>query len=82
MSPCISKGEKQVMRAAFTEGLPLIILQENGFSDLAKPGCQRMEACCRGQLLLLAPWAHHNERLAISLQQCLELNELARLICE
>ena len=82
VSPCISKGEKQVMRAAFTEGLPLIILQENGFSDLAKPGGQRMEACCRGQLLLLAPWAHHNERLAISRQQCLELNELARLICE
>ena len=60
VSPCISKGEKQVMRAAFTEGLPLIILQENGFTDLAKPGGQRMEACQRGQLLLLAPWQHHN----------------------
>lgn len=33
----------------------LIILQENGFTDLAKPGGQRMEACQRGQLLLLAP---------------------------
>ncbi len=59
VSPSISKGEKAVMRAAFTEGLPLIILQENGFTDLAKPGGQRMEACARGQLLLLAPWEHH-----------------------
>ena len=82
VSPCISKREKQVMRAAFDEGLPLIVLQENGFTDLAKPGGRRMEACARGQLLLLAPWEHHNERLTVSRSQCLELNELARMICE
>ncbi|MBQ9356201.1 MAG: hypothetical protein IJT98_02785 [Prevotella sp.] len=82
VSPSISKGEKAVMRAAFDEGLPLIILQENGFTDLAKPGGQRMEACARGQLLLLAPWEHHNERLTISRGQCLSLNNMARMICE
>ena len=82
VSPCISKGEKQVMRAAFTEGLPLIILQENGFTDLAKPGGQRMEACQRGQLLLLAPWKHHNEHLTIRRDQCLMLNDMAKRICE
>ena len=82
VSPCISKGEKQVMRAAFTEGLPLIILQENGFTDLAKPGGQRMEACQRGQLLLLAPWQHHNERTTIRRDQCLALNDMAKMICE
>lgn len=82
VSPCISKGEKQVMRAAFDEGLPLIVLQENGFTDLAKPGGSRMEACARGQLLLLAPWEHHNERLTIRRDQCLALNDMARMICE
>ena len=82
VSPSISKGEKAIMRAAFDEGLPLIILQENGFTDLAKPGGRRMEACMRGQLLLLAPWEHHNERLTIRRSQCLSLNEMARLICE
>lgn len=82
VSPCISRGEKAVMRAAFEAGLPLIILQENGFSDLAKPGGQRMEACARGQLLLLAPWEHHNERIAITRTQCLTLNALAQMICE
>lgn len=82
VSPCISKGEKAVMRAAFEEGLPLIILQENGFTDLAKPGGKRMEACASGQLLLLAPWEHHNERLTIRRDQCLALNEMARIICE
>ena len=82
VSPCISKGEKQVMRAAFEEGLPLIVLQENGFTDLAKPGGSRMEACARGQLLLLAPWEHHNERITIRRDQCLALNALAKMICE
>jgi len=82
VSPCISKGEKQVMRAAFEEGLPLIVLQENGFTDLAKPGGSRMEACARGQLLLLAPWEHHNERITIRREQCLALNALAKMICE
>lgn len=82
VSPCISKGEKAVMRAAFEEGLPLIILQENGFTDLAKPGGRRMDACARGQLLLLAPWEHHNERLLIRRDQCIALNDMARIICE
>ena len=82
VSPCISKGEKLIMRAAFDAGMPLIILQENGFTDLAKPGGQRMDACARGQLLLLAPWEHHNERTAITRNQCLTLNALAHQICE
>jgi REP element-mobilizing transposase RayT len=82
VSPCISKGEKQVMRAAFEQDLPIIVLQENGFTDLAKPGGKRMEACARGQLLLLAPWEHHNERLTIRRDQCLALNEMSRMICQ
>lgn len=82
VSPAISQGEKTIMRAAFEEGLPLIYLQENGFTDLAKPGGKRMEACARGQLLILAPWEHHNEKMIIKRGQCLELNEMARIICE
>ena len=81
VSPSISPGEKAVMRAAFDQGFPLIYLQENGFTDLAKPGGQRMEACARGQLLILAPWEHHNERMVIRRNQCLSLNEMAKMIC-
>ena len=82
VSPAISQGEKTIMRAAFEEGLPLIYLQENGFADLAKPGGKRMDACARGQLLILAPWEHHNEKIAIKRGQCLQLNEMAKMICE
>ncbi len=81
VSPAISAGEKAIMRAAFDEGLPLILLQENGFTDLAKPGCKRMEACADGRLLIMAPWEHHNERTTIQRGQCLALNDLVRLIC-
>ena len=81
VSPSISPGEKAVMRAAFEQGFPLIYLQENGFTDLAKPGGQRMEACARGQLLILAPWEHHNEHTTISRNQCLSLNDMARSLC-
>lgn len=82
VSPAISPGEKAVMRAAFDERLPLIYLQENGFTDLAKPGGKRMEACVDGQLLILAPWEHHNEQRTICRGQCLALNDMARRICE
>ena len=78
ISPSISKGEKKVMRAAFEKGYPTIILLENGFSPLAKPGGRRFDACAAGRLLLLAPWAHHNEDRAITHDQCLSLNDMAR----
>lgn len=81
VSPSISPGEKAVMRAAFEHGYPVIVLLENGLTDLAKPGGRRMDACMEGRLLLLAPWAHHNERITISRGQCLSLNEMARAIC-
>ena len=81
VSPSISPGEKAVMRAAFEQGSPLIYLQENGFTDLAKPDGKRMEACARGQLLILAPWEHHNEHTTISRNQCLSLNDMARSLC-
>ena len=82
VSPSISPGEKAVMRAAFDRGFPLILLQENGFTDLAKPGGKRMEACAEGRLLILSPWQHHNERIVIKRGQCLSLNDMARQICE
>lgn len=80
ISPSISKGEKKVMRTAFEQGYPTIILLENGFAPLAKPGGRRFDACAAGQLLLLAPWAHHNEKRAITRDQCLSLNDMAREI--
>ena len=81
VSPSISPGEKAIMKAAFEQGYPVIVLQENGFAPLAKPGGRRFDACAQGQLLMLAPWEHHNDRRLIRRDQCLNLNEMARAIC-
>ena len=41
-----------------------------------------MDACARGQLLILAPWEHHNEKRTIKRGQCLQLNDMAKMICD
>ena len=81
VSPSISPGEKAVMRAAFEQGYPIIILHENGFAPLAKPGGRRFDACAQGRLLMLAPWEHHNDKRTIRRDQCLDLNKMAQAIC-
>ena len=48
------------------------------FAGEKKPSMKRR---CVGQLLLLAPWEHHNERILISRRQCLSLNDMAARIC-
>jgi hypothetical protein len=68
------------MRAAFNHGYPTIVLVENGFAPLAKPGGKRFDACAQGRLLLLAPWEHHNERLLITRDKCLAMNQMAKEI--
>lgn len=81
VSPSISKGEKEIMRAVFDAGHPIILLQENGFTYLSKPsGTEYMNACAEGRLLILAPWEHHNERRTITRQQCQSLNAYAAYI--
>jgi hypothetical protein len=80
VSPSISPAEKEVMRTVFDAGYPLIVILENGFSPLWKPGGKQFDACAEGRLLLVAPWPHHNEHKTITRQQCLQLNDLAREI--
>jgi hypothetical protein len=82
VSPSISPGEKAIMRTVFDAGFPLILLQENGFTEMTKPTGSRFDACADGRLLILAPWEHHNQRLNISRGQCLSLNEMAKVVCQ
>lgn len=77
VSPAISPGEKAVMRAAFEEKLPLIVLLENGLDPMAKPSGERFYATAEGRLLLLSPFAHHSDRRTISRNECNQLNALA-----
>lgn len=82
VSPCISPGEKVIMKRAFECGFPQIVLLENGFAPMQKPFGRQFDACAQGRLLLVAPWPHHNDRRVITREQCLQLNELCRRACE
>ena len=68
-----------VEAALIAEYTPLWNAVIDGFGN-NPPGGKRMEACARGQLLILAPWEHHNEQLTIRRDQCLKLNDIARLL--
>lgn len=80
ISPCISNGEKKVMRAIFDAGFPHIVVMANGFSQNWKPGGAQFDACARGQLLLISPWEYQAHPPTIKRVQCLELNEIAQMI--
>ena len=81
VSPAISKGEQAVMRTALNEGLPIIFLTPWGFTAFSKPGHQFFNACADGRLLILAPWEHQTERIALTRNMCLRLNGMATEIC-
>ena len=82
VTPAISLGEKAITRAAFDEGLPMIVLLDNGLDPMSKPSGERFRACAEGRLLLLSPFPHRNNRVTISRATCEALNALAWDISE
>jgi hypothetical protein len=82
VSPAINEGEKAVMRAALEARLPLIFLSPNNITPFTKPGGAFIEACSRGDLLILAPWPDHSATQPLTRQECLTLNKMAETICE
>ena len=82
VSPSISEGEKMVMRAALNAHLPLIFLSPTSFTAFTKPGGEFIEACSRGDLLILAPWEDRTTTQRLTRQECLILNDMAKALCE
>ena len=82
VSPCISPGEQQIATAALYAGIPLIVLLVKGFPPLFKPQKRYLDACTEGRLLMLAPFHWQNEKLEHMRQRCLQLNDIAKTICE
>jgi hypothetical protein len=81
VSPSLSDGEKAVMRAALNARLPLIFLSPQSFTAFTKPGGEFIEACTRGDLLILAPWPDRTATQRLTRQECLSLNAMAENIC-
>lgn len=81
VSPAISEGEKAIMRAALDGNMPLIFLSPNSLTPLSKPGGPFIEACSRGDLLILAPWQDRPSTKDLTRQECLTLNNMTETIC-
>lgn len=77
ISPAISPGEKRVMRQAFDQHLPTIVVLRNGFTPLSKPHGEQFDACAQGRLLMLSAWEHTNERITLTASDCQQMNLMA-----
>ena len=77
ISPAISPGEKRVMRQAFDEHLPVVVVVRNGFTPFSKPKGEQFDACSQGRLLILSAWQHQNERHTLTAADCQQMNLMA-----
>ena len=57
VTPGISRGELMMKNECLEKGFPLIHLQKEPINAYWKPERRRFEACAKGSLLILAPWA-------------------------
>ena len=57
VTPGISRGEQRIKNECLEHGYPLIHLQKEPIGPHWKPERSRFDACTRGSLLILAPWA-------------------------
>ena len=82
VSPCISHGEREIARQAFTAGYRVITLQNKGFSPLYKPGGKLFETCAAGNLLMLAPirWPYQPAEKPMTREDAQVLNRIVQLI--
>ena len=80
LSPCVSDGERQIAREALAASLPLVTLQNKGFSPFQKPPGRYFDACSDGRLLMLAPaaWPYQPGEKPMTRQDVLALNRLCQ----
>lgn len=82
VSPCISEGEREIVRLALQQGARVVALKNKGFSSLFKPSGALFDYCAQGRLLLLAPsmWPYLPGKKPITRRNACALNRIAQLL--
>lgn len=82
VSPCLSHGEREILRRAHAAGHRVILLRNKGFSRHGKPSGALFDACAQGKLLLLVPaaWPYLPGEVPPTRERALILNHIARLL--
>ena len=70
------------MHAALDARLPLIFLSPNSLTPWSKPGGPFIEACSRGDLLILAPWSDRTATQDLTRAECITLNGMTKTLCQ
>lgn len=82
VSPCISEGEREIVRLALRRGVRVVALKNKGFSPLFKPTGELFDCCAQGRLLLLAParWPYLPGKKPMTRSDACTLNRIAQLL--
>lgn len=83
VSARIAKGEQEIIDEVIAQGLPVILIADNGFPEIYHPSEGRLQLCTANRLLLLTPWAYQyrpaNEDITVA--QCKTMNCIAQALC-
>jgi len=80
VSPAISPGERTIISRALEMAVPVILICNNGFDEMGKPGGKLFDACAAGNLLMVSPFDHRNDYEPLTAVRCRQMNALARAI--
>ena len=83
VSAHISKGEQEIINAVMDEGLPVVSIDDNGFSELYHPSERRMTLCAEQKLLIVTPWVYKYRPAEedITVIECKTMNCVAQALC-
>lgn len=81
VTPGISRCELMIKNMAMERGFRMIHLQKEPIGRFFKPEQSRFEACAKGTLLVLAPWAEAMQGYESDYGRFHHLNDLAAAIC-
>lgn len=81
-SPFISKAEKSIREEILINGGAIVEILDNGFPEKYKPWGRNFDLCMEGRLLQIAPIAYNTSKTPLSRAKALELNSLARRLCQ
>lgn len=81
VTPGISRCEVMMKKEALERGFRLIHLQKEPIGRYYKPEFSRFEACTKGTLLILAPWAEAMQGYESDYGRFHHLNDLAAALC-
>lgn len=84
VSARIAPGEQLIIDEAVNQGMPVILVADNGFPEVYHPSAERIKQCASGQLLYVSPWTYRYRLKdeGITVAECKTMNCVALALCK